>query len=111
MESTGFISIRPLLAILVSLVGALLIVATGERRCNLREAWSVAAGVLQAGFVVSMIPGVLAGRTPELTLFQILPVIEIAFRADALALLFAGGASILWIATSFYSIGYMRSLE
>jgi multicomponent Na+:H+ antiporter subunit D len=29
---------------------------------------------------------------------------------DAFGLLFALGASVLWIATSFYSIGYMRSL-
>jgi multicomponent Na+:H+ antiporter subunit D len=111
MTSTGFFSIRPLLAIAVSLVGTLLIVATGERRRNLREAWSVAAGVLQVAFVVSMIPDVLAGRTPELILFRILPGVDLAFRADAFALLFAGGASILWVATSFYSIGYMRSLE
>jgi len=77
----------------------------------LRELWSVAAGVLQAAFVVSMIPDVLAGRTPQLVLFRILPGIDLAFHADAFGLLFAGGASILWIATSFYSIGYMRSLE
>jgi len=111
MQSTAFFSIRPLLAILVSLVGALLIVGTGETRRNLRELWSVAAGVLQAAFVVSMIPDVLAGRTPQLVLFRILPGIDLAFHADAFGLLFAGGASILWIATSFYSIGYMRSLE
>ena len=30
---------------------------------------------------------------------------------DAFGLLFGLGASLLWIATSFYSIGYMRSLE
>jgi multicomponent Na+:H+ antiporter subunit D len=44
-------------------------------------------------------------------LFRILPGIELAFRVDAFGLLFALGASILWIATSFYSIGYMRSLK
>jgi multicomponent Na+:H+ antiporter subunit D len=30
---------------------------------------------------------------------------------DAFGLLFASGASLLWILTSFYSIGYMRSLK
>jgi multicomponent Na+:H+ antiporter subunit D len=101
----------PLLAILVSVAGTLLIIGTGERRPNLREFWSVAAGVLQVAFVFSMIPEVLAGRTPQLVLFRILPGIELALRVDAFGLLFAGGASLLWIATSFYSIGYMRSLE
>ena len=110
MEPAAFFSIKPLFAILVSVVGALLIVGTGERRPNLREFWSIAAGVLQAGFVLSMAPDILAGRTPQSVLFRILPGVELAFRADAFGLLFAGGASLLWIATSFYSIGYMRSL-
>ena len=110
MESTAFFSIRPLLAVLVSAVAALLIVGTGERRANLREFWSVAAGVVKLALVVSMIPAVLASRTPECVLFRLLPGVELAFRVDAFGLLFALGASLLWIATSFYSIGYMRSL-
>lgn len=100
----------PLLAVLVSAAGALLIARTGERRANLREFWSVAAGLVQFALVVSMVPDVLAGRTPELVVSRILPGIELAFRVDAFGLLFGGGASLLWILTSFYSIGYMRSL-
>src|SRR3989449_6948147 len=103
-------AVQPLLPVLVSAIGALLIAGTGERRANLREFWSVAAGVLQLVFVGWMIPDVLAGRTPECVLARILPGVELAFRVDALGLLFALGASILWIATSFYSIGYMRFL-
>src|SRR2546428_4110680 len=103
-------AVKPLLPILVSAIGALLIARTGERRANLREFWSVAAGVLQLVLVVSMIPDILAGRTPECLLARILPGVELAFRADAFGLLCALGASVLWIATSFYSIGYMRSL-
>jgi len=92
-------------------VGALLIARTGERRANLRESWSVAAGVLQFAIVASMIPDVLAGRSPQIVLTRILPGVEFAFRVDAFGLLFGLGASLLWIATSFYSIGYMRSLR
>ena len=101
----------PLLAIVVAALGALLIAYTGERRANLREFWSVAAGVLQFAFVCSMIPDVLAGRTPQCVVSRILPGIELAFRVDAFGLLFALGASLLWIVTSFYSVGYMRSLD
>jgi len=111
MEPVAVFSVKPVLAILVSIVGALLVAGTGERRPNLREFWSVAAGVLQLTFVASMIPDVLAGRVLQCVLFQILPGIELAFRVDAFGLLFALGASLLWIGTSFYSIGYMRSLE
>ena len=101
MDPVVIFSIKPLLAILVSALGALLIVRTGEHRPNLRELWSVAAGVLQLAFVASMIPEVLAGRTPQCVLFRILPGIELALRVDGFGLLFASGASLLCIATSF----------
>jgi multicomponent Na+:H+ antiporter subunit D len=104
-------SITPLLTILASALGSLLIIITGERRANLREFWSIAAGVLQFALVSSMMPAVLAGHSPQIVLFHLLPGIELAFRADAFGLLFALGASLLWVAASFYSIGYMRTLE
>src|SRR2546425_6928438 len=111
MDPVTVFSVKPLVAILVSAVGALLIARTGERRANLRESWSVAAGVLQFAIVASMIPDVLAGRSPQIVVSRILPGIEFGFRVDAFGLLFGLGASLLWIATSFYSIGYMRSLR
>ena len=104
-------SVIPLLAVLVSALGAILIAFTGERRRNLREFWSVAAGVVLCALVASMIPDVIAGRMPEIMLFRILPGVELALRVDPFGLLFAAGASVLWILTSFYSIGYMRSLN
>jgi multicomponent Na+:H+ antiporter subunit D len=104
-------SIIPALAVLVPAMGALLIALTGERRANLREFWSVAAGVAMFALAASMAPDVLAGRTPECVLFRILPGVVVAFRLDAFGLLFAAGASALWVLTSFYSIGYMRSLQ
>lgn len=110
MDAITVFSLTPLLAILVAAAGALLIARTGERHANLREFWSIAAGVLQFALVASMIPAVRAGIAPELRLFRILPGVEVAFRVDAFGLLFALGASALWTATSFYSIGYMRSL-
>ena len=103
-------SIRPLLAILVSAGGALLIIAF-KNHPNLRETCSAAAGILKFSIVVSMIPAVLRGATIECTVFKLLPGIDIAFRVDALGLLFALGASLLWIVTTFYSIGYMRTLD
>src|SRR5262245_33228093 len=111
MDAAPFFSVKPLLAILVSAVGALVIARTGERRANLRESWSVAAGVLQFAIVASMIPDVLAGRSPQIVLTHILPGIELGFRVAPFGLLFGLCASLLWIATSFYSIGYMRSLR
>ena len=115
MES--LIPLVPVFAVLVPAAGALLILATGERHANLREVWSVAAGVVMAALIASLIPEVLAGRRPECG-FQVLPAssefytgFKLGFRVDAFGLLFALGASLLWILTSFYSIGYMRSLK
>jgi multicomponent Na+:H+ antiporter subunit D len=104
------IDIRPLLAVLVSAVGALFIIAAGKKP-NLREFWSVAAGVIKLAIVVSMVPVILDGKTIEYTLFNLLPGISIKFKVDTFGILFALGASFLWILTSFYSIGYMRSLN
>jgi len=104
------ISIRPLLAVLVSATGALLIIASSKRP-NIRESWSIIAGILKLLIVVSMVPYILDGKTIEYTLFTLLPGIELKFRVDSFGILFALGASFLWILTSFYSIGYMRSLK
>jgi multicomponent Na+:H+ antiporter subunit D len=105
------ISITPLLTVLISVAATFLIILTGQKRQNLREFWSIAAGALKFLLVVSMVPAVLDGKTIEYTLFHLMPGIDIKFRADAFGILFALGVSLLWIVTTFYSIGYMRSLN
>lgn len=104
-------SVTPVLAVAVSFVGALLIVAT-RRWPNIREGCSVAAGIAKFLIVLTMVPTILAGNTIHYTLWSLVPGIPVLdFRVDALGLLFAGTASFLWILTTFYSIGYMRSLN
>lgn len=100
-----------MLTVLIPALGAWLIAVTGERRRNLREFWSIAAGMIMFILVLAMVPETLAGRPPELLLFTVLPGVELAFRVDTFGLLFASGASLLWVLTSFYSIGYMRALK
>ena len=100
---------RPLLAVLVSLFAAILIVLS-RRRPNLRESWTLLAALLKFCLVFSLLGDVLAGRTPEVTLFEISPGTALALRVDALGISFALSASLLWMLTSVYSIGYMRVL-
>lgn len=107
----ALISTRPLYAIVVSLVALVLIAATGQKRANLREFWTILAGIIKFALVVSMIPAVLGGKVFTFHVVTILPGLDIAFRVDSLGLAFAATASFLWILTSFYSIGYMRSLN
>jgi len=107
MES--IVSLKPLAAVLVSILVVPLIIRSGNRP-NLREGWTFAAAGIKFLIVASMVPAVLGGAKLELTLVQVLPGAAIAFRVDAFGLLFALVSSSLWIVTSAYSIGYMRGL-
>jgi multicomponent Na+:H+ antiporter subunit D len=104
-------SSRPAFAILVSLIAALLILITGERARNLREFWTILASLVKFSIVFSMVPYILDGKVIEYTFFSISPGLSIQFRVDALGIIFGLTASFLWIITSFYSIGYVRSLN
>jgi multicomponent Na+:H+ antiporter subunit D len=104
-------SIRPLLAVLVTLIGALLIIFTGERHRNLREFWTLLASVLKFSIVISMVPLVLKGNVLEFTIITLTQGVSFQFRVDQFGLFFGVLASALWIATSVYSIGYVRGLN
>jgi len=103
-------SARPVYVILVSLLAVVLIGISGKSP-NLREMWTMLAAVLKFGLVVSMLPTILAGKVIEFHVTKVLPGLEIAFRVDSLGMTLALTASFLWIITSVYAIGYMRSLN
>ncbi|MBE0446929.1 MAG: monovalent cation/H+ antiporter subunit D family protein [Actinobacteria bacterium] len=100
----------PLYALVVSLAAVVLIGVSGKKP-NLREFWTIAAAVLKFGIVASMLPVILEGKVIECFLINVLPGLDIKFKVDALGIFFALTASFLWIITSFYSIGYVRSLN
>ena len=103
--------IRPFLAFLVPLVAVLGIVWAGEGRKNLRETFTFIAAALQASIVLSMVPAVLGGTCFEYNIWQVFTSVPLLLRVDGPGLLFACVASILWIATTMYAIGYMRGLH
>jgi multicomponent Na+:H+ antiporter subunit D len=105
------VSIRPLLAVLVTLIGAMLILFTGERHRNVREFWTILASVVKFSIVLSMVPFVLRGQMLEFTIIQLAPGVALQLRVDQFGLFFGVLASALWIATSVYSIGYVRGLN
>ena len=110
MDGQTITSVVPFLAVLVSLAAVPLIILSSKRP-NLREFWTVAAGLVKFGLVLSLIPLALKGGTTALDLFEIAPGVHLALRADPFGVFFAVIASGLWIFTSFYSIGYMRGLD
>ncbi|QCJ47781.1 cation:proton antiporter [Haloprofundus sp. MHR1] len=111
---TEISSLRPLAAVAVPAVAVAFIYAS-NRRPNVREAWTLLAAASTFLVVASMVPGVLAGDTYYTDLGAFVPLGEdaVAFtlQADALGMLFGLLASLLWLVTSFYSIGYMRGLH
>ncbi|NVL89933.1 MAG: monovalent cation/H+ antiporter subunit D family protein [Desulfobacterales bacterium] len=103
------ISIKPLLAVLVSLL--ITPILASSRAPNVREAWTFVAAVAKVLIIASMVPAVLKGAEIVYTVAQVVPGVAIKFRVDALGMLFALVSSSLWIVTSAYSIGYMRALK
>lgn len=104
------VSIKPLLAVLASLVCVILVMLSGKKP-NLRESWSLVAAVTKFAIICSMIGPILDHKRIEYTVFQILPGVSLKFTVDALGMVFALIASFLWIVAIFYSAGYMRSLN
>jgi len=102
-------SIKPLMAVLVSLAVTPFLVLS--RSPNNREAWTFAAAAAKFLIVASMVPVVLKGAEIVYTVAEVIPGVALKLRVDALGMLFAIVASSLWIATSAYSIGYMRGLD
>jgi multicomponent Na+:H+ antiporter subunit D len=97
-----------LVALALPLVGALGIALAGRVSANLRETVTLVTAGGLAFTVWQLVPEIMAGGRPGVTLAEVLPGIDIAFTVEPLGMLFAALASGLWIVNSIYSIGYMR---
>ena len=97
-----------LMTMLLPLLGAVGIIAT-RRHPDLREAVTLVTASLVAILVVSIANRFLDGEEFALTVAEPLAGVSIAFKVEALGMLFALVAGLLWLVTSIYSIGYMRS--
>jgi multicomponent Na+:H+ antiporter subunit D len=96
------------LTLAIPLVGAVLIVMS-NRHPNQREAVTLfSAGALFA-VVLRLWMALSAGERPAVVLIETLPGLPLALSVEPLGILFALVASLLWIVTSLYSIGYMRA--
>jgi len=96
------------LMILLPLIGAIGIVIT-RRNPDVREAVTLLTSGLIATLVVVIAILFLRGEKFAFTLIEPVPGIAIAFELEALGMLFALVAGLLWVVTSIYAIGYMRS--
>ena len=95
------------LSILIPLIGALLVVATGKIP-NLREAVTLTTAGLLFTIVLAITDLLQKGTVMRLDVIEIFPGLGLSFDVEPLGVLFALVASFLWIITSIYAIGYMR---
>lgn len=107
---TPVTSLLPFAAVGAGLAAVVPILLSRSRQ-NLRETWTFLAAGIQLTAALSMLPAVFAGAVLQSPALPLLPGAPLQFRADPLGLLFLTLASILWTATSAYSVGYLRSLH
>ncbi len=97
-----------LIAIALPLACIPLLSIAGDRAPNAREAISLSTGGATFLAVAALLDPVNAGARPDMSLFTMLPGLDIRFTVEPLGMLFALVASGLWIVTTVYAIGYMR---
>ena len=91
-------------------VAVALAVAVSGRWPRLRDLWPVAGAAVLLVTVFSMLGRVTEGEVPTATLIEVSLGTSIVLSADAAGMIFALLASMLWLVSSVYSIGYLRSL-
>ena len=97
----------PLLLLLSSLIPGVLIFALREDQVRLRVGLNIGAVLLKLLLVAMMLYGVSSGYAYRFTL-AFLPEADLILQADALSLQFITLSSVLWLATTFYAIGYLE---
>src|SRR5512145_3355279 len=97
------------LIVLMPFVGMVFVLLFNNRP-DTREAASLVAALLTFLLCALCLPSAFAVQPLSTAPLQILPGLDIRFTADALGLLFATLASLLWVITAVYNIGYMRGL-
>ncbi|MFL0809399.1 MAG: monovalent cation/H+ antiporter subunit D family protein [Agarilytica sp.] len=95
------------LSILLPLVAAPLIAFFGASP-NIRESITMVSSVAVLVMVTMLYREFHKGGLIEVQWLEIMPGLTLKFKVEALGVLFSLVASLLWVVTSIYSIGYMR---
>ncbi|MFT5665614.1 MAG: multicomponent Na+:H+ antiporter subunit D, partial [Gammaproteobacteria bacterium] len=96
------------LSILLPIFATVGIVAA-RNKPNLREAVTISTSLVVFYFVIELYHGLSQGEVISVQWLQLLPGLQLSFTIEPLGMIFALVASFLWIITTVYSIGYMRS--
>ena len=96
------------LSIILPWLAVIGIVVTG-RNPNLRESVTIGTSLVLLYLVSNLYLGLKQGASISVHWLELLPGLNISFTVEPLGMLFALIASFLWIITTVYAIGYMRS--
>lgn len=108
MDPVKLLSVAPLAAMLLPLLGGLVSVPLGrlgDRRRILALGVIVA---LSCALTLALVPGARDGVTRELPLLQLTPQVWLQLRVDAMGALFAATVAVLFLLSLVYSLGYLR---
>ena len=98
------------LSIIMPVLAVVGIVATG-RKPDLREGVTISTSLVLLYFVIQLYQGIKQGESISVQWWEILPGLQLSFNIEPLGMIFALIASFLWLITTIYAIGYMRSHE
>ena len=104
LDTNIAISLAILIPVAASLANLVL-----RRHADLRDSVTLVAAIATFGSVLYILKTVGSGTSPEFSLFEVFPGLDIAFSVEPLGLMFAIIASGLWILTHIYAVGYMRA--
>jgi multicomponent Na+:H+ antiporter subunit D len=96
--------------ILLPLIGATLI-GLSRNHPNIREGVTLLTSTLTFLLTLQLLPLIHGGESLAYTLAEPLPNLPLALGLEPLGMIFALIASLLWIITSIYAIGYMRGAK
>lgn len=104
-----FVVSHPTLTLLPPLLVVPFILLFGEKRKNLRESSIIVAGLVLLAINLPLLGACLNGISPTSSSHIIFGNLSLQLKTEPLGALFGVLASFLWIITTIYSIGYMRS--
>lgn len=97
----------PLLVLLTSLLAGLIIFTLPEKSVRTRTTLNLLAAFSKVALVSWMIWHIYQGQHYQIRI-HFLPNIDLVLQMDPLAVLFVGLSAVLWLATTFYAIGYLE---
>ena len=104
----SFLTMLPVWVLMTSFLAAMIIFMLPEHRHGLRTTINIVAALIKIAFIILLLRLVAQQYTPVVS-FELLPGLYFVLKADALAMLFAGLSSILWLCTTIYAIGYLEN--